>query len=75
MGLAPLRYWRHCLQTCQVVVVLVHWVAASNSQDLPRDFIGAVEQLGLEIDPEFSSSVSIHTREREGRARPLPMLV
>jgi len=51
-------------------VALFQWIAASECQDLLRDFIGAVEQLGLEVDPEFSSSISIYAREQEGARTP-----
>jgi hypothetical protein len=53
-----------------VVVALFQWIAASKRQDLLRDFVGDVEQLGLEIDPEFSSSVSIYAREQAGARTP-----
>jgi len=47
-------------------VARFQWIAASKRQDPLRDFDGAIEQLGLVIDPELSSSVSIYAREQVG---------
>ncbi|MCP9882977.1 hypothetical protein KBY65_10895 [Cyanobium sp. Alchichica 3B3-8F6] len=51
-------------------MALFQWIAVSKHQDLLRNFVGAVEQLGLEIDPEFSSSVSIYAREQASTRTP-----